>query len=222
MSFPEFIRPLPRELFEAGYRVTQMIPWVNIVVPFANIGANLQAALNGDKNATQRIVNNLIMTIQPVAIIYYGYNEIADLLNLEQPALNLQTWVFTTAWNVLDPFSCCTTAASPGCRCRPPLRRPTRPTAPRRPHWPRGGRQPPPAPDERSAYAATRRRPTRTRSGPTTRGRSPSRMRCWRREEASSPRGRRRWSRWNRCSVRPTRRCTGRPRSFRGSTPWCR
>ena len=43
-------------------------------------------------NAIQHIVNNLIITIQPVAVVYYGYNEIADLLNLEQPALNLQTW----------------------------------------------------------------------------------------------------------------------------------
>jgi hypothetical protein len=103
--FPNWLKPLPREVFEAGYRGTQFIPWVNIVVPFANIGANLQAALNGDKNATQRIVNNLIITIQPVAVVYYGYNEIADLLNLEQPALDLQNWVFKTAWNVLDPFA---------------------------------------------------------------------------------------------------------------------
>ncbi len=103
--FPDWFKPLPREVFEAGYRGTQMIPWVNIVVPFANIGANLQAALNGDKDATQRIVNNLIITIQPVALVYYGYNEIADLLNLEQPALDLQNWIFKTAWNVLDPFA---------------------------------------------------------------------------------------------------------------------
>jgi hypothetical protein len=74
--FPDWFKPLPREIFEAGYRGTQFIPWVNIVVPFANIGANLQAALNGNKDATQRIVNNLIITIQPVAIVYYGYNEI--------------------------------------------------------------------------------------------------------------------------------------------------
>ncbi|MFN8032782.1 MAG: hypothetical protein U0Q47_05685 [Mycobacterium sp.] len=103
-AFPDVIKPLPREVFEAGYRVSQMIPWVNIVVPFANIGSDLQAAFAGDKNATQRIVNNLIITIQPVAVIYYGYNEIADLLNLEQQALDLQKWVFTTAWDILDPF----------------------------------------------------------------------------------------------------------------------
>lgn len=102
--FPDFIKPLPREIFEAGYRGTQFIPWVNIVIPFSNIGANLPAALQGDKDATQRIVNNLIITIQPIAWAYYGYNEIADLLNLEQPALNLQTAIFKTAWNVLDPF----------------------------------------------------------------------------------------------------------------------
>ena len=54
-AFPDVIKPLPREVFEAGYRVSQMIPWVNIVVPFANIGSDLQAALSGDKNASQRI-----------------------------------------------------------------------------------------------------------------------------------------------------------------------
>ena len=61
-------------------------------------------ALAGDKAASQRIVNNLIVTIAPVAILYYGYNEIADLVNLEQQALDLQTWAITTAWDILDPF----------------------------------------------------------------------------------------------------------------------
>ena len=103
-AFPDFFKPVPREIFEAGYRVSQMIPWVNIVVPFSNIGANLQAALAGDKAASQRIVNNLIVTLAPVAFLYYGYNEIADLVNLEQQALDLQTWAITTAWDVLDPF----------------------------------------------------------------------------------------------------------------------
>lgn len=103
-AFPDFFKPLPREIFEAGYRVSQMIPWVNVVVPLSNVGANLQAALAGDKAATQRIVNNLIVTLAPVAFLYYGYNEIADLVNLEQQALDLQTWAITTAWDVLDPF----------------------------------------------------------------------------------------------------------------------
>lgn len=103
-AFPDFFKPLPREIFEGGYRLSQMIPWVNVVVPLSNVGANLQAALAGDKAATQRIVNNLIITIEPVAILYYGFNEIADLVNLEQQGLDLQTWIFTTAWDVLDPF----------------------------------------------------------------------------------------------------------------------
>ncbi|WP_328350363.1 hypothetical protein OG976_15660 [Mycobacterium sp. NBC_00419] len=103
-AFPDFFKPVPREIFEAGYRVSQMIPWVNIVVPFSNIGANLKAALAGDKAASQRIVNNLIVTLAPVAIVYYAYNEIADLVNLEQQALDLQTWAITTAWDILDPF----------------------------------------------------------------------------------------------------------------------
>ncbi|WP_167107357.1 hypothetical protein [Mycobacterium sp. DL592] len=103
-AFPDFFKPVPREIFEGAYRVSQMIPWVNVVVPFSNIGANLQAALAGDKAASQRIVNNLIVTIAPVAFLYYGYNEIADLVNLEQQALDLQTWAITTAWDVLDPF----------------------------------------------------------------------------------------------------------------------
>jgi hypothetical protein len=102
--FPDFVQPVPREAFEAGYRISQMIPWVNVVVPLSNIARDLSDALGGDKDATQRIVNNLIVTIQPVAIAYYGYNGIADLINLEQPALDLQSWFISTLWSVLDPF----------------------------------------------------------------------------------------------------------------------
>lgn len=104
-AFPDAVKPLPREAIELGYRLTQMVPWVNVIVPLTNIVNDLPTALSGDKSASQRIVNNLIVTIHPVSVLYYGYNEIADLVNLEQQALDLQNWGISTAWNVLDPFA---------------------------------------------------------------------------------------------------------------------
>ncbi|AQT78376.1 hypothetical protein B1R94_02675 [Mycolicibacterium litorale] len=103
--FPDLLKPVSREGFELGYRLTQMIPWVNLVVPLTNIITDLPNALQGDKLASQRVINNLIVTIHPVAVLYYGYNEIADIVNLEQQALDLQTWAIATAWNILDPFA---------------------------------------------------------------------------------------------------------------------
>ncbi|OYN81255.1 hypothetical protein CG716_06945 [Mycolicibacterium sphagni] len=103
--FPDLVKPVAREGFELGYRLTQMIPWVNIIVPFTNIITELPDAFAGDKAAAQRVINNLIVTIQPVAVLYYGYNEVADILNLEAPALKLQSWFIASLWNLFDPFA---------------------------------------------------------------------------------------------------------------------
>ncbi len=103
--FPNLLKPVAREGFEFGYRLTQMIPWVNIIVPITNIVTDLPNAFAGDKAAAQRVINNLIVTISPVAVLYYGYNEIADVLNLEAPALQLQTWFISSLWNLFDPFA---------------------------------------------------------------------------------------------------------------------
>src|SRR5690349_7393753 len=81
-----------------------MVPWVNVVVPLSNVFADLPGALSGDKDASQRIVNNLVITIQPLAMAYYGYNALADVVNLEQPALDFQKAFFATVWDILDPF----------------------------------------------------------------------------------------------------------------------
>ena len=62
-------------------------------------------SFEGDKAAAQRVINNLIVTINPIAVLYYGYNEVADVLNLEAPALQLQTWFISSLWNLFDPFA---------------------------------------------------------------------------------------------------------------------
>jgi hypothetical protein len=103
--FPGSVRSVAREGFEFGYRLTQMIPWVNIIVPVTNIITELPKALDGDKAAAQRVINNLIVTIHPVAVLYYGWNELGDVLNLEEPALKLQTWFISSLWNLFDPFA---------------------------------------------------------------------------------------------------------------------
>ena len=103
--FPNQVKAVAREGFELGYRLTQMIPWVNVIIPLTNIVTDLPNAFAGDKAAAQRVINNLIVTINPVAVLYYGYNEVADVLNLEAPALQLQTWFISSLWNLLDPFA---------------------------------------------------------------------------------------------------------------------
>ncbi|WP_396925321.1 hypothetical protein [Mycolicibacterium sp.] len=103
--FPNPVKAVAREGFELGYRLTQMIPWVNIIVPVTNIITELPDAFAGDKAAAQRVINNLIVTIHPIAVLYYGYNEIADVLNLEAPALQLQSWFIGSLWNLFDPFA---------------------------------------------------------------------------------------------------------------------
>jgi hypothetical protein len=102
------LQPLVREGFEAGYRVTQVIPWVNVVVPLSNVVAQFPNLTSGDaaliKTATQSIINNLLVTIQPVSIAFYGYDEITDLLNVEYQGQQLKSWFYATAWDVIDPF----------------------------------------------------------------------------------------------------------------------
>jgi hypothetical protein len=103
-----FMQPFVREGFEAGFRVSQMIPFVNAVIPVVNIVDQLPNLSSADpvvvRDATQSIINNLIVTLHPVSVLYYAYDEIADLVNLEYEAQVLKEWFYTTAWDVLDPF----------------------------------------------------------------------------------------------------------------------
>lgn len=104
---PEF-QPFIREGVEAGYRVSQMVPWVNVLVPLTKIAPALPDAIGGDpaaKDATQIIVNELLKTTQPVSLLYYGYDQLADLANLEAEGDALKQQFYVDAWNILDPFA---------------------------------------------------------------------------------------------------------------------
>lgn len=104
-----FLKPFVREGFEAGFRVSQMIPFVNAVIPAINIVNQLPHLASADpvvvRAATQSIVNNLIVTLHPVSVLYYAYDEVADLINLEYQAQALKEGFYSTTWNVLDPFA---------------------------------------------------------------------------------------------------------------------
>ncbi len=103
-----FFQPLVRETFEFGYRVSQIIPWVNVVLPLTNILGQIPNFTSGDpvlaKDAAQSIINNLLVTTQPVAILFYGYDQIADIFNLEYEAEGVKTWFYATTWDILDFF----------------------------------------------------------------------------------------------------------------------
>jgi hypothetical protein len=102
------VQPLIREGFEAGYRVSQMIPWVNVVLPVSNIIAQIPNLTSGDpvlfKTATQSIINNLLVTTTPVSILFYGYDQIADVFNVEWQAQQAKSWFYSSAWDLIDFF----------------------------------------------------------------------------------------------------------------------
>jgi hypothetical protein len=104
-----FLQPFVREGFEAAFRGSQFIPFVNAVIPAANIIGQVPNLGSGDpvvfRNATQSIINNLIVTLHPVSVLYYGYDEIADFINLEYEAQQLKEVFYATTWDILDPFA---------------------------------------------------------------------------------------------------------------------
>ncbi|MHC9291668.1 hypothetical protein ACRCUN_04330 [Mycobacterium sp. LTG2003] len=100
--------PFIREATEQIYRGSQIVPWVNAVIPISKILPSLAPAL-GDtdeaRDARQIIINELIKTTPPGSFLYYGWDIAADLLNQEVAGDELKQQFFITAWNILDPFN---------------------------------------------------------------------------------------------------------------------
>ena len=105
---PDFLDPLVREATEQIYRGSQIVPWVNAVIPISKILPNLAPALGDDievaRDARQLIITELIKTTPPGSALYYGYDIVADLINLEAPAADLKYGAVATVWNILDPL----------------------------------------------------------------------------------------------------------------------
>ena len=65
-------------------------------------------------DSAQGIVNQLLLTTPPVSILYYGYDEVADLLNIEEQAQANKERFYATAWDTLDPRFLLHNEGSPG------------------------------------------------------------------------------------------------------------
>lgn len=105
---PSELKPLVREATEQIYRGTQIVPWVNAVIPISKILPSLAPALGDDaaaRDARQTIINELIKTTPPGSAVYYGYDIVADLINLEEPGAELKQTAVATVWDLLDPFA---------------------------------------------------------------------------------------------------------------------
>jgi hypothetical protein len=104
---PDVLDPFVREATEQIYRGSQIVPWVNAVIPIGKIVENLTPALGNDAaalDARQTIINELIKTTPPGSFLYYGYDIAADLLNLEEPGAALKIQAVATVWDLLDPL----------------------------------------------------------------------------------------------------------------------
>ena len=100
------LAPYAREGVEAVYRGSQMVPWVNVVVPLTKILPAIGPAAGNDsaaRDARQLIVNELIKTTPPGSFLFYGYDLVADLGNQEVEAQALKQQVFSGGWDLLDP-----------------------------------------------------------------------------------------------------------------------
>lgn len=104
---PDELDPFVREATEQIYRGSQIVPWVNAVIPISKILPSLAPALGDDdaaRDARQTIINELIKTTPPGSAVYYGYDIVADLINLEEPGAALKVQAVATVWDLLDPF----------------------------------------------------------------------------------------------------------------------
>lgn len=101
---PDELRPFVREATEQIYRGSQIVPWVNVVIPITKILPNLAPAVQGDLDARQIIINELIKTTPPGAFLYYGFDIGADLLNFDTEGSAIKSQVVGTVWDLLDPF----------------------------------------------------------------------------------------------------------------------
>lgn len=104
---PDELAPFVREGIEQAYRGSQMVPWVNAIVPITKILPLIGSAAGDDaaaKDARQVIVNELIKTTPPGSFLFYGYDLFADLANREDEAQALKVQAFTGVWDLLDPI----------------------------------------------------------------------------------------------------------------------
>ncbi|MGV0734764.1 hypothetical protein ABQF35_22800 [Mycobacterium syngnathidarum] len=104
---PDQLDPFVREATEQIYRGSQIVPWVNAVIPISKILPSLAPALGDDeaaRDARQTIIMELIKTTPPGSAVYYGYDIVADLINLETPGAELKDTAVATVWDLLDPF----------------------------------------------------------------------------------------------------------------------
>ncbi|MGW4097693.1 MULTISPECIES: hypothetical protein [unclassified Mycobacterium] len=106
-ALPDELDPFIREATEQIYRGSQIVPWVNAVIPISKILPSLAPALGDDaaaRDARQTIINELIKTTPPGSLLYYGYDIAVDLLNVEDQGADLKVQAVTTVWDLLDPF----------------------------------------------------------------------------------------------------------------------
>ncbi|MGV0741401.1 hypothetical protein [Mycolicibacterium sp. XJ870] len=104
---PDQFDPFVREATEQIYRGSQMVPWVNAVIPIGKILPSLAEAIPDTpeaRDARQTIINELIKTLPITSFAYYGYDIVADVINMEDPAATLKHEAVATVWDLLDPL----------------------------------------------------------------------------------------------------------------------
>ena len=83
--------------------MSQMVPGLNAVVPIAQLLPALYQASIGHRDTAQVAINNVLLATTPLSVLYYGFDELADLLNVEDQAQALKVAIYAAVWDEADP-----------------------------------------------------------------------------------------------------------------------
>jgi hypothetical protein len=79
-----------------------MVPGLNTAVSIAQLVPALYQAATGHRDAAQAAINNVLLTTTALSVLYYGYDELADLLNVEVQAQALKEAIYAAVWDEVD------------------------------------------------------------------------------------------------------------------------
>jgi hypothetical protein len=97
------VRPIVRELYEASWRVSQMVPGLSAVIPIAQLLPALYQAALGHRETAQVAINNVLLATTALSVLYYGFDELADLGNFEDEGQDFKAAVYAAVWDEADP-----------------------------------------------------------------------------------------------------------------------
>ena len=72
-------------------------------MPIAKLLPALYQAALGHRETAQVAINNVLLATTALSILYYGFDQLADLLNVEDQGQALKAAIYAEVWDEADP-----------------------------------------------------------------------------------------------------------------------